>query len=223
MDNTNWNEHKQQFSNICLMVGVFASEPVKSFKSKQGEQFYDIILEVLRTSHAIDRVPVTFSVAYLEEVRKLLKDTTSVAVTGELRTKFVPDGKNPDGTNHMKLVMSIFTRDICMMGGKEDFNDCHFVGALGKVKPVRITSAGRTVNDFTLKVKTKYNYNKQYCIPCISWGHMADWIATLQPGTNVAVDGRLQSRDYTDKSGNTHTVNELSVYNLAVIEENTEE
>ena len=219
MDNTNWDEYKQQFSNICVISGVPAGQPVKSFKTKQGEQFYDVTLEVLRTSHAIDRVPVTFSIAQLKVVEECIAHNAQLTCYTELRTKFVPDGKNADGTDHMHLVMSLFTRDMFWNEcGNEDQNDCHFLGELGRVSPLRNTPSGKVITDFNLKVPVRNRLNKMYYIPCISWGHIAEWVATLPSGSKVAVDGRLQSRDYKDKNGNVHTINELSVYSLMLVE-----
>lgn len=223
MDNTtNWDEYKQQYNNICIITGVPQSQPVKSFKSKQGEQFYDITLECLRTSHAIDKIPVTFSVAQLNTVMNCIKNSGQLVVTGELRTKFTVDGKNEDGTDHMRLIMSVFTRDMFWNEVvNDDSNDCFFQGTLGRIKPMRETPNGKHITDFTLRVVSR-NSNKQYNIPCIAWGHNAEWLSTLKSGSKVTVDGRLQSREYSDKSGQVRTINELSVYNLVLVEERTD-
>lgn len=219
-DNITMEEILKEFRgrNACTVSGVPVGQPVKSFKSQQGEQFYDMTLEVLRTSHAIDKVPVTFSVANLKVVQEAIDNKVGLTVSGELRTKFVPDGKEPDGRDHMRLIISIFSRRLAISSeGQEDKNDCHFEGELGRIKELRNTPAGRTVIDFTLRVYARENTSKAYHIPCIAWGHLAEWIATLESGTKVIVDGRLQSREYTNQSGVTRTINELSAYELVVL------
>lgn len=215
---TNWNEYKMQFHNLINVMGVPSGEPVKSFKSKQGEQFYDVTLDVMRTSHTIDKVPVTFSVSDLHIVKEALENEAQLCVTGELRTKFVADNKNKDGLEHMRLLISVFSRNMFWNDGpNEDLNDGHFIGELGKIKPVRETPSGMTIIDFTLRLKARPNSNKTYRVPCIAWGHLAKWVNTLESGTNVQVDGRLQSREYTTSLGETKLVNELSVYELSVL------
>lgn len=214
-----WEEYKQRFNNICNISGRVADTPKKSFKSAQGEQFYDTVIEVLRTSHAIDRVPITFSVSNLKFINEALEETRPISIIGELRTKFVPDGKLPDGNDKMKLIQSVFTRNIQPTDAEaDDINRCYFRGELGRIKELRTTPNGKTVIDFTLRVYNKNNGNKKYSIPCIAWSYLAEWLSTLESGTTVVVDGRLQSREYTNQKGETRTVNEMSVNELAIEE-----
>ena len=42
-------------------------------------------------------------------------------------------------------------------------------------------------------------YNKSDYIPCIAWGRNAGYAEQLEVGTKLAIEGRIQSREYKKK------------------------
>ena len=63
-------------------------------------------------------------------------------------------------------------------------------------------------------------YNKSDYIPCIAWGRNARFVRYLTVGEQVAVFGRIQSREYQKKISETETVTrtafEVSVSRIMV-------
>ena len=92
--------------------------------------------------------------------------------------------------------MTVFARhmEYCGRDGFEYENHVVMEGFLCKA-PVRRTSPlGREICDMMIAVNRMYN--KSDYIPTIAWGRNAAYGGTLHVGDKLAVEGRIQSREY---------------------------
>ena len=86
-------------------------------------------------------------------------------------------------------------------------NKIILIGRLTRDVETRQTQNQKTVGRFTLAVDRPYTNEKGErdtdFIPIVTWGKLAEICAnSIGKGRLVAVEGRLQIRNYTDKHGN---------------------
>lgn len=94
-------------------------------------------------------------------------------------------------------------------------NRVTIAGRLSRDIELRRTQSGTAVTSFTLAVDGGYK-DKQtgersvYWIDCIAWGATAEFMDRyLGKGRMAIVDGRLQTRTWTDKDGNKRKTTEV--------------
>lgn len=89
-----------------------------------------------------------------------------------------------------------------------DLNKVLLVGRLTKAPELQQTGGGSTVCNISVANTRTYNFQaerKEYTsfFNCQAWGKIAETIAKYcVKGQQIAVDGRLQQRTWTDKQGN---------------------
>lgn len=93
------------------------------------------------------------------------------------------------------------------------------VGRLTRDPELRTTTTGKQVSDFSIAVDKRIKPNDGSptadFFRVSAWGQTAEFVANyLTKGRLVAVDGRLQSRKYTDKDGNNREVVEVVADNV---------
>lgn len=94
-------------------------------------------------------------------------------------------------------------------------NRCIIMGRLGKDPELRHTQAGTPVATFTLAVGRDFkdkNTGERATdwIPVVAWRSTGELVARyFKKGRVAVVDGRLQMREWTDKSGNKRTTAEV--------------
>lgn len=93
------------------------------------------------------------------------------------------------------------------------------VGRLTRDPELRTTTTGKQVTDFSIAVDKRIKPNDGSptadFFRVSAWGQTAEFVANyLTKGRLVAVDGRLQSRKYTDKDGNNREVVEVVADNV---------
>ena len=98
-------------------------------------------------------------------------------------------------------------------------NVCALQGRLARDPELRQTTTGKQVATFTMAVdrgrKDANGKSVADWIPVIAWERAAEFAYKwLTKGQMVAVDGRLQSRTYTDKAGTNRTVLEVVANNI---------
>src|SRR5690625_7634945 len=81
------------------------------------------------------------------------------------------------------------------------------VGRLTKDVDLRYMQNGKAVGNFTLAVNRPFrnqqtnDYDADF-INCVAWGKQAENLAQyMKKGSQVGVDGRIQTRTYDDKDG----------------------
>lgn len=92
-------------------------------------------------------------------------------------------------------------------------------GRLARDPEMRQTTTGKSVASFTLacdRGRKDANGNSQTdWIPCTAWEKTAEFISKyFQKGALIAIDGRLQSRQYQDKNDQNRTAIEIVAQNV---------
>ena len=173
--------------NMAYLSGRVLSEPVFNHKT-YGEAFYLVMLGIMRKSGYEDEIRLIISEKLLggrsPKVGELLE------ISGQIRTY----NREVDGRS--KLEVTVFTRrmEYCSDEEFEYENHVAIEGFICKA-PVRRTSPlGREICD--LMVAVNRMYNRSDYIPTIAWGRNAIYSGQLQVGDKIAVEGRIQSREY---------------------------
>lgn len=102
-------------------------------------------------------------------------------------------------------------------------NKIILLGRLVKEAEVKYTESGKVVATFTLAVDRPFagqnGKREADFINCQLWGKSAETLGnTVTKGQRVLVDGRLQIRKYTDKSGADRWITEVVCNNFEYIE-----
>lgn len=101
-------------------------------------------------------------------------------------------------------------------------NKVILIGRLARDVELRATSTNKSVASFTMAVNRPYNPNiKQQetdFINCISWGKQAENLHKYcQKGSQIAIEGRIQTRNYTDRDGSRKYVTEVLCDNITFL------
>lgn len=192
-------------NNMVTITGEIAEECTFSHEI-YGEGFYMFRITSERLSDKADILPVTVSERLID--RALLRLGTRVQVIGQLRSYNNYAGKRN------RLVLTIFARELCLIGEDEDKNENQIIlnGFICKEPIYRKTPFGREITDVLLAVNRAYN--KSDYIPCIAWGRNARYMAGLAVGSNLRIWGRVQSRIYQKRLGN--EIEERTAYEVSV-------
>jgi len=117
-----------------------------------------------------------------------------------------------------KLMLTVFVREILDYDEEINPNSIELIGFICKPTIYRTTPFNREICDMLVAVNRAYN--KSDYIPCIAWGRNARFVKYLTVGEQVAVFGRIQSREYQKKISETEVVTktafEVSVSRIMV-------
>ena len=191
--------------NGVVLCGTAQGEPAFSHEN-HGERFCRFPLAVRRLSGQQDCLWVLVTTG---QVRTLgcLKGRR-MKVEGQLRSF---NNKSGQGS---KRVISVLARTI-VETLEEDRNCVHLTGALCKPPVLRRTPLGRCICDVMLAVNRRYG--RADYLPCIAWGQVAVRVGQMQVGNVLALEGRLQSRQYTkvlEDCSEVRTACEVSIMQL---------
>ena len=193
-------------SNVAELCGVVLSDLKFSHKT-YGEIFYAFVLGIERRSGYIDEINIMVSERLIFENPP--REGDFVEIKGQVRTyNEIIDDKN-------KLNVVVFAREIYL---SENFgyneNYIYLEGFLCKAPLKRTSPLGREICDLAVNRM----YNKSDDIPCIAWGRNAGYAEKLGVGTKLAIEGRIQSREYKKKledgTAQTRKAFEVSVVKL---------
>ena len=92
-------------------------------------------------------------------------------------------------------------------------NDATFIGYICKNPIYRKTPLGREIADALIAVNR--SYKKSDYIPCILWGRNAKFCETLDVGSMVKLNGRIQSRKYEKKTENGEII-PMTAYEVSI-------
>lgn len=192
-------------NNTVLITGTVAEGCVFSHEV-YGEGFYMFRISSERLSDKADILPVTISERLID--KELLQVGTKVEITGQLRSY------NNYNSKKNRLVLTIFAREISLLEETDEKmeNQIFLNGFICKAPIYRKTPFGREISDILVAVNRAYN--KSDYIPCIAWGRNARYMANLEVGANIKVWGRVQSRMYQKRVG--ETVEERVAYEVSV-------
>ena len=103
-------------------------------------------------------------------------------------------------------------------------NKVQLIGNLGNAPEVRSTESGKKMVRFSVATNESYRNAKGDKITetqwhnLIAWGKVADIAEKyLAKGTEVAIEGKLINRNYTDKAGVKKYVTEIQVNELLLL------
>ena len=171
-------------TNYAKLCGVMAAKPVYSHSSR-GQQFYTFPLEVLRLSGNCDTLNIIARPEQLAAVEAAERER--ICVIGQLRTF---NNRHGEGA---KLVITVFAREIYLTD-EDDCNLEQLTGTLCKAPNLRCTPMGRDICDLMLAVNR--HYGRSDYLPCICWGVKAREAEAWGVGTQLRLEGRIQSRRY---------------------------
>ena len=171
-------------ANRVILRGSLAGLPAFSHEN-HARRFYRFFLEVERLSGTADVLPVIAAEDVLNTMD--LSGGGRIEVRGQLRSF---NSRAPSGR---KLILSVYAAELETSDeGPETLVE--LTGALCKPPVYRRTPLGREICDVMLAVSRPY-HRTDY-LPCILWGRTAQAAAQLPPGAQLALTGRLQSREY---------------------------
>lgn len=171
-------------ANRVILRGSLAGLPAFSHEN-HARRFYRFFLEVERLSGTADVLPVIAAEDVLNTMD--LSGGGRIEVRGQLRSF---NSRAPSGR---KLILSVYAAEL-ETSDEGPENLVELTGALCKPPVYRRTPLGREICDVMLAVSRPY-HRTDY-LPCILWGRTAQATAQLPPGAQLALTGRLQSREY---------------------------
>lgn len=176
------------------------------------ERFYSSFVHSQRRSGTVDDIPVIAS-EYL--VKKDDFDGKYVEIDGEFRSM------NMEVEGKSKLILQLFVKNIRIVKTKEyadDENEIVLDGFLVKNPIYRVTPNGRQIAGLMIAVNRPFGRSDY--IPCICWGGNAKWAENLEVGTEIFVQGRIQSREYvkrlSEDESEIRTAYEVSIGKMGV-------
>ena len=103
-------------------------------------------------------------------------------------------------------------------------NKVQLIGNLGSSPEVRNTENGKKLVRFSVATNESYRNSKGEKVTetqwhnLIAWGNVAEIAQKyLTKGSEVAIEGKLVSRNYTDKEGNKKYITEIQVNELLML------
>ena len=98
-------------------------------------------------------------------------------------------------------------------------NKVQLIGRVTKDIEVAITASEKRVAGFTLAVDRRKKDDGTDFISCVAWNKTAEILGKhVHKGNRVAICGRLQTRKYEDKNGNTKNITEVIVDEVEFLE-----
>ena len=104
-------------------------------------------------------------------------------------------------------------------------NNVVLVGRLTRDPELRKTQSGTSVLSFTCAVNRRFQSQEQTAdfINCVAWNQTADFLSRYATkGALVSVEGRIQTRNYEDKTGNRVYVTEVVAEQVQLLESRAE-
>jgi len=103
-------------------------------------------------------------------------------------------------------------------------NKVQIIGRLGQDPEVKYTQNGQAVTSFSMATDEGYTHDgkkveKTEWHRIVAWGKIAETCGNyLSKGSLVYVEGKLQTRQWEDKSGNKHYTTEIIAFTMQFME-----
>ena len=175
-------------NNMIELIGT-VDKDYEYVYSAYGENFYELIVSVKRTSGNLDILKVICS-DRIVNINKSIENK-EVSISGSIRTRNI---KNNDKVH---LNVYVYAESVEILDIKNDYiglNEVIINGYICKNSGLRDTPLKRQICDIIVATN-RLNGTSDY-IPCICWGKNAKYVSNLDIGTNIKITGRLQSREY---------------------------
>ena len=189
--------------NKVVLIGKMAQEFAFSHSVKNGEQFFETVIDIKRPSGIVDSIPVIISEETMEKADSGIGG--NVYVSGQFHS-LKKEGKT---------IYFVLAQEISFLGTDlPKFNGISCTGEIANTPTFRITPKGREVSDFTLRSNRRYNRTDY--LPCIAWGKDALLASEIQKNAMISIMGHIQSRQY-QKDGEIETAYEIVVTHMEEI------
>lgn len=103
-------------------------------------------------------------------------------------------------------------------------NKVQLIGNLGNAPEIKNTESGKKLARFSVATNESYRNAKGEKVTettwhnLVAWGKVADIAEKyLQKGSEIAIEGKLINRSYTDKDGNKKYITEVQVNELLML------
>ena len=103
-------------------------------------------------------------------------------------------------------------------------NKVQLIGNLGNAPEVKTTESGKKLARFSVATNESYRNAKGEKVTettwhnLVAWGKVADIAEKyLNKGSEIAVEGKLINRSYTDKDGNKRSITEVQVNEILML------
>lgn len=194
-------------NNQVSVMGKIASQFTFSHQVF-GEGFYTVDLMVKRLSDSEDIIPLMVS----ERLMDITQDYEGeyIQVQGQFRSY------NRHEEKKNRLVLSVFVREVSFVEEEDETiktNQIFLDGYICKPPVYRKTPLGREIADLLIAVNRPYG--KSDYIPCICWGRNARYASAFDVGGHVLLWGRIQSREYIKRVGETESEKRIA-YEVSV-------
>lgn len=185
------NYVKQKRDNIVGLAGTIAGKIEKQPDIYGASGLHRLYMEIERTSGKSDSVIVIYN-QEAEATPGQLKDGAYIMVIGQMQTyKEVPGGR---------IVVFVLAEYVGVVSEQvEKQNGVQMEGIIAREPIHRTTPLGKAITEITVKVPSAFDLLHYSFIPVICWEKCARAVARYQKDTRVALEGRLQSRDYTKR------------------------
>ena len=171
-----------QTRNEVFLEGIPLETPEWSHEN-HGTQFYRFYLQVHRLSGAADILPILVTDVHLPHIQPNIP----LRLKGQFRSF-----NNRSGTGN-KLILTVFALEI-QPAAQDPCNLILLSGSLCKPPVFRRTPLGRSICDLMLAVPR--HYGRADYLPVIAWGQLAMQARNLEVGSEITLEGRIQSRVY---------------------------
>ena len=201
-------------NNKVEFTGTIITEPEFNHEVF-GEGFYNMHLKVDRLSGTADIIPLIIS----ERLINLNDKYTGTAVN--VSGVYSSYNKHEEKRNRLLLYVFVCEIEKANTGEHTDLNKIQLDGYVCKEPIYRKTPLGREISDVLLAVNR--SYHKSDYIPCICWGRNARYASSLEVGSHLQMEGRIQRREYSKRISETETESrtayEVSVGSMKLLEE----
>ena len=173
-------------------------------------------MKLKRFSNAYDELQIYTLTQNIKGLK--LQKGCFVNVEGEIRTRNITVG------SERRLQVSIYANELSQISEEETHsdkfisqsNEVELSGTICKKLPFNQTRTGYAIQEGMIAVNNRERHESYY-IPFVSWNKCAEIVQQyFNIGDQVTVKGRMQSREYTKKTGsmNTRTAYELSIHHI---------
>jgi len=104
-------------------------------------------------------------------------------------------------------------------------NRVMLIGRLGRDPDIRYTQSGNAVVNFSIATTERWKdrqgerQERTEWHDIVAWDHLADLVQThLKKGSQIYVEGRLQTRNWEDKQGERHYRTEVVLTNMQFLD-----
>lgn len=194
--------------NRVLLRG-WVDEPIHLDHQTENGAVYATKIRVERISGVVDLIPIFIKESKLVFLNVRPKVGDFMEIEGCFHSKHVYSSDNKRTLKNYVYVGKISFSSSAL----PCLNEIHLTGEVFRCGKARVTTGGRHLVDFLLKVRRKtHRFSK---IPCIIWGeHRSVKMAEAGEGAKLKLVGRIQSREYLKIENGVETFR--TVYEVSV-------